>query len=239
MVLAMKSTWGNRLSLLFGIQPGEGRLVSLLLAHSFWIGLARIFTRTAALTLFLVQFDAGNLPYTYIGVSIIATLISLAYLKLGERLSFSNLLIANLCFLLLTLIGFRLGLELSGAGWLVFALPIWYEVLWTLTNLEFWNLTGRLFNVRQAKRLFGLVCSGEELAILIGGLLVPILLRLISTADLLLMAALAVAGALGFLLYITRSFAPSLIAPVEEAATQGQESTASLLRNFNKLAVDS
>jgi AAA family ATP:ADP antiporter len=227
----MKQTFGDRMASLFNIRPGEGWLVSLLLAHSFSIGWARIFARTAAFTLFLAEFDAQSLPYTYIGVSIIVTLISFAYLKMGERLSFSNLLIVTLSFLLITLIALRVGLGLSGAGWLVFALPIWYEVLWTLTNLEFWNLAGRLFNVRQGKRLFGLIGSGEQVAIIIGGLLVPVLVGLIDISNLLLTAAVAIAAAVGLLFYITHSFADHLSAPVEKAAAKGQESGANLLRN--------
>jgi hypothetical protein len=57
----------NRLSSLFNIRLGAGRLVLLLLAHSFCIGVARIFTRTAAYTLFLVEFDAQALPYVLSG----------------------------------------------------------------------------------------------------------------------------------------------------------------------------
>ncbi len=120
----------------------------LLLAHFFCIGVARIFTRTAAYTLFLVEFDAQALPYVYIGISLVVTLVSFVILRLTEHLSFSRLLATNLGFLLLFLGAFRLGLGLTDARWLTFALPIWYEVLWTLTGLESRSLAGRLFTVR-------------------------------------------------------------------------------------------
>jgi ATP/ADP translocase len=93
----------NSLSLLLNVRPGEGRLVLLLLAHFFCIGVARIFTRTAAYTLFLVEFDAQALPYVYIGISLSVTLVSFIILRLAEHLSFSKLLATNLGFLLLFL----------------------------------------------------------------------------------------------------------------------------------------
>jgi AAA family ATP:ADP antiporter len=219
----------NSLSLLFNVRPGEGRLVLLLLAHFFCIGVARIFTRTAAYTLFLVEFDAQALPYVYIGISLVGTLLSFIILRLAEHLSFSKLLAANLGFLLLFLGAVRLGLGFTDARWLTFALPIWYEVLWTLTGLESWSLASRLFTVRQGKRLFGLIGAGEWVAIIVGGFLVPGLVELLGTLNLLLVAIGGIAGALGLLAYVTHSFADLISA--EKAPPEGQESSAGLLKN--------
>jgi len=46
----------NAIAALFNIQRGEGRLLSLLLGLSFCLGLTRLFTQTAACTLFLILF---------------------------------------------------------------------------------------------------------------------------------------------------------------------------------------
>ena len=71
----------SRLLTLLNIEPGEGRLVALMLVQSFFIGSARIFTRTSAYALFLAEFDANALPYIYIGIGVFVTLLSLSYLK--------------------------------------------------------------------------------------------------------------------------------------------------------------
>ncbi len=216
---------------LFNIRPGESPLVGLLLVHSALVGCARIFTRTSAYALFLARFDAQALPYVYVAMGLVVTLLSFVYLRLSRRLSFSRLLMASVAFLLLTLLGFRLGLGLTAAPWLTFALPVWYEVLFTLTNLEFWNLAGRLFTVRQGKRLFGLVTAGEQAAVLLGGLLVPLLVARIATADLLTLAAVAVALILALLVPITRLYGNLLAAPAEASAAEGQESCWQILQN--------
>jgi AAA family ATP:ADP antiporter len=215
----------RRLQSLLRIEPGEGRLVVLMLAHSFFIGSARIFALTSAFALFLAEFGAQTLPYVYIGISLVVTLASIAYLKLSARLSFSRLLLASVGFLLVSLLGFRLALDLTQARWLIFALPIYYEVLWTLTNLEFWNLAGRLLNVRQAKRLFGLIGIGWEVAIAVGGLLAPTIVMMIGTPNLLLLAAVSMAGVLGLLLYINRSYSDRLIVSTADKPVQREEPT--------------
>ncbi len=177
-----------------------------MLVHSFCIGIARVLTRTAAYALFLVRFDAQDLPYVYIGISVVVMLLSFVYLKLSQRLPLIKLLIAASGFLLLVQVGLRFGLGPTAARWLVFALPIWYEVFWTITQLEFWNLAGYLFNVRQGKRLFGLIGAGEQVAIIAAGFLTPALVASIGTPNLFLAAAGAVAGVLGLLMYLSRSW---------------------------------
>jgi AAA family ATP:ADP antiporter len=227
----MTQTVRGKLASLFNIESGEGRLVALMLAHSFFIGSARIFLRTAGYALFLVEHGAQALPYVYIGIGAVAALLSFAYLKLSERVSFSKLLLSNVGFLLLSLLGFRLGLGMTAARWLTFALPIWYEVLWTLTNLEFFGLAGRLFNVRQAKRLSGLIGAGGQVAIIVGGLLAPLVVALIGTPNLLLVAAASMAGVVISLLSTLRSYGDHLAGPTGRTPSEVEESSLSLVRS--------
>ena len=208
----------NRLSAMFNIQPGEGRMVSFLLLQYFLLGGAFNFVQTAAFTLFLVEFSAQTLAYVYIANALVGTLITTVYLRLGRRISFPNLLAVNLGFLLALVIGFWLGLGISGANWIVFALPILFQILVNLGNLSFWPLAGRLFNVRQGKRLFGLVGSGQWIAIVLTGFLIPTLVTWIGTVNLLILGAASLIGALAVNRSITRIYATELQAKNEEPA---------------------
>lgn len=221
----------SRLGSLLQVRPGEGRLVTLLLLNGCLVGSARIFTRTSAYALFLTEFDAQALPYVYVGMGLVVALLSFLYLKLSERLPLSRLLLANTGFLLVMLLGFRLGLGLSSAPWLTFALPIYYETLFALTNLAFWNLAGRLFTVRQGKRLFGLVTAGEQAAVVLGGLLVPMLVGRIGTANLLVVAAISIGGVLVLLLFMSRLYAAPLAAPLEITQEADSPSSSRMVRN--------
>ncbi|MFN8458316.1 MAG: hypothetical protein U0401_27300 [Anaerolineae bacterium] len=67
----------------------------------------------------------------------------------------AQLLLANVSFMLLTVVVFRLGLCSSEAKWFIQLCHL-RDIIRVLSNLEFWGLSGRLFDVRQGKRLFGL-----------------------------------------------------------------------------------
>ncbi len=69
------------------------------------------------------------------------------------------------------------------------------------------------------------------MAIIIGGFLVPTLVELLGTLNLLLVAAGGIAGALGLLVYITHSFADLPSTPAEKAPPEGKESSIGLLKN--------
>ena len=45
------------------IQSGEGRITTLLLLHSFFVGMTTVSFSTAASALFLAAFDVEVLPY--------------------------------------------------------------------------------------------------------------------------------------------------------------------------------
>jgi HEAT repeat protein len=195
---------------LFSLQPGEDRIVGWLLLQYFLLGGAFNFVQTAAFPLFLVEFSAQALPYVYIANAVIVTLITFLYLRLGRRLTFARLLAVNLAFLTLLILFFRLGLNLPNSSWVIFALPIMFQILVNLGNLAFWPLANRMFNVRQGKRLFGLVGSGQWLAIVLTGFMMPVLVAWLGTENLLLLGAVSAGGALLVNLYITRSFSAQL-----------------------------
>jgi len=200
----------NRLLALFNIESGEGQLVGLLLSYSFFIGFARLLINTSAGTLLRDRYGeeaAQLLPYVYIGAAIAAPLTGFLYSKLEERLSFSKLLAANFSFLLVTLSTFYLLLTwFPQAKWPAIAFYIWYYVLYALIMLAFWGLAGRLLDIRQSKRLFGLVGSGLVVAMIISGFLVRPLVQLMGTSNLLLLAAGGIFACLPLMFYLIRAY---------------------------------
>src|SRR4029453_5710216 len=99
------------------------------------------------------------------------------YSSLQTRLSFRALMLATVGFLVVTTSALRLGLAMSDAGWLVFLLLVWYRAISILTDLEYWAVAGRIYDVRQAKRLFGIIGSGEVVARIAGSFAVPLVVR--------------------------------------------------------------
>ena len=191
------------------IRPSEGRIVAWVFLFTVLCFAASILAYSAAYALFLNVFSAQRLPFVYIGESIVSTLASLLYLQLSKRYSLARLLVGNVTLLTLSIVGYRGGLAVATGEWLLFTLPIWYGVFNTLMYIAFWNLLGRLFNLQQGKRLFGLFTGGQLGVTLLVGFMVPALLTVLATQDLLIVAALVAGGAVAVLVHITR-MAPAL-----------------------------
>ena len=73
---------------MFNIRPGEGKLVALMVAHSFFVGITISLLYTAASALFLGTFEARLLPYVYILTAIIGISGRMPFLQ-GRRTVFS------------------------------------------------------------------------------------------------------------------------------------------------------
>src|SRR5919197_1384036 len=109
--------------------------------------------------------------------------------------------------------------SLQYRAWLAFGLLCWLRVLTVLTNLVFWGLAERLFNVRQGKRLFSLIGSGELAASILGGFATPLVVPVLGTHNLLLGSALSLIACLGLLLVTLRTCTAALTTPAEAEPT--------------------
>ena len=114
------------------VRPQEGRLVLLLLVHSFFVGIPRVLTSTAAMALFLAHFDATELPYVYMAAAVAIPLSGFFRLNLANRLSLGRLLAVDLVFVFLALLAFRAALMSPWVVVVAMVLPVWAEVEWVV-----------------------------------------------------------------------------------------------------------
>lgn len=220
----------STVSSLFNIRPGEGKFVALLLSHSFFVGITIGFFLTAASAIFLAEFDASMLPYVNILSAIVVTLAGFIHSKAVKRFSARSFLIGTLAFLTLFICAIHFGIWLTNARWLIFGSLIWFRVVMVLLYSEFWGLAARLFNVRQGKRLFGLIGSGEFFARILGGLSTPLIISFTGTPNLLLIAASGLVFSLVILFIIIRK-APERFSPSQEEKPKTTKTSANLLQN--------
>src|SRR5688572_7074262 len=173
------------------VETGERRTVALLLAHSFAMGLSTVFFETAASALFLARFGPLTLPYVYMAAAVLNTAAGAAYSALQGRVAFPRLMTGTLWALLVSVLALRVGLAATEAASLTFLLLVWYRAISILTDLEYWAVAGRLFDVRQAKRLFPLIGSGEVVARIAGSFAVPLLVAFMGVPNLLVLSGAA------------------------------------------------
>ncbi|MDP6358219.1 MAG: MFS transporter [Planctomycetota bacterium] len=200
---------------LLKIEPDEWPRVKWMLLHSMGFGLCKIFIVAAANALFLTAFGAKGYPYIYMGTALTIPLVSFLVSLLESRLSCRTYLKFLLLALLASTIGFRLGLEATDSRWLILALAMFMEAIYVFGGIEFWGLASRLFDVREGKRLFGLIGVGEVAAWTIGGAIVPVIVSHTGLANLLWLVALGLIGEL-FCLSLIVSRYPERIDDTEE-----------------------
>lgn len=198
---------GRGLFDLVGVRPGEGRLVALLLLLGLCGSMATALARTAAFSIFVVDFGADRLPIVYIGLGLVSALVSTLYLRAAGRLPLGQVLIGAYALAAAAFVAVRVGLATTGTTVALFGLPIAWGVLNVLTYMTFWNIAGRLFDLRQGKRLFPLLSVTDPIGAIAIGLVAPRLVVLAGVAELITLAAvllLATLGILGLLLLIAR-----------------------------------
>jgi HEAT repeat protein/ATP/ADP translocase len=208
------------LAAIFNIREGEGRPLVLLLIHSFFLGITMVLYDTGASALFLDAFDIDTLPYVYLCAAVVVPVVGIVYSKFEARVSLSKLLTGNLLFLIF-FTGMLWGLlKITTSKWPVLALFIWLEVITVLYSLEFWGLAGQIFNVRQGKRLFGLIGSGEVAAGILAGLSAGFIASLIGTENLIFCSVVSLVFSACMMRHIIKSFPDSLGEREDEAEGQ-------------------
>ena len=179
-----------------GTKRGEGRLVGPLFVHSFLSGLSVVFFEAVANGLFLSRFPAESLPLAYVGAAVCVPLTGIAYERLQNKVP--PLRVFQLALLFLAAMPLEMALLLSrvDAAWPAFLLMSLSYVMWAVPALEFWGLAARVLDLRQAKRLYGLVGTGEVAGMITGGAVVGAVLERLSVPGVLALTSLAAVACL-------------------------------------------
>lgn len=199
---------------LFNVRKDESGTVSYFFLHHFSLGLGLALLLTVSGTLFLSTFTPDYFPLVYILSAFAMMLAGRAYSYFEHSVPFKKLLPRVLLSLVLLTVFFRIAVHIPGFYWLPVMLFIGFRVIYLLGNLEFWGLSSLVFDVRQGKRLFGLISSGDVPAKLLGYLSVYMLVPYIGLHNLLIVAAVAFAGSYYFLYKILRHSDIAVLQPV-------------------------
>ena len=202
---------------ILNIKAGEGTPIALLMGFSFFMGAAIAFFYTAATTLLLAGFEIKTLPWVYILSGIVGYVVWFFSSRLEKRFSFPSLMKIYTGFLTITVLVFAIALSIFNTPWIAFMMFIWIRVFLFILAVVFWGIAARLFNLRQGKRLFGLISSGEVMSYIIGFLSIPILMKFIVTSTLVIIAFVSLVFCFIFLLLLLNNFKEKLqhIAPVK------------------------
>ncbi|HEX8429127.1 cyclic nucleotide-binding domain-containing protein [Hymenobacter sp.] len=219
------TTWHRFL----GIRPEEGKTVWLFFLHNFLLGIGTILVYVAANVILLENNPERNLPLAY-GVAALALMaVGRAYTHFEHQLQLQRLAVrVLLAVVVLTgVLGVLVALGHSVAA--AVAIMAGYRIIYLLTNLEFWGVSAVVFDVRQSKRLFSLISSGDMPAKALGAVL-AVLVH--GHTDLLYLLLLAFAAYGGALLTLRTTLASHVVEAKSVARRQRQQGTTSLLQRW-------
>ncbi|MBN1409285.1 MAG: cyclic nucleotide-binding domain-containing protein [Spirochaetales bacterium] len=209
---------------LFNIEKGEKGLVAMCFFLYFFLGIPQLFTASAASALFLEYFKAADLPLVYMSSALIVPAVGLLVTSLQKRIKTERLLPVLLFSMLLCLVLIYCANVLFGLEKLPrLVLLVWVDVEYMLTELIFWITVNTLFNIRQAKRLFGLMGAGQVVSAITGGALLPLIIRAFGTLNLIIISMLALSAACAGVFLLFRFFRFSQPSRQEQPDSKGKQ----------------
>jgi AAA family ATP:ADP antiporter len=173
----------------FDIRPGEGQAV----LYSFlFVALAVasfLLAKPIRNGLFLAKYGAHQLVYVYVGVPLALSAAVPLFGRLSARLNQRTITTGTLIFFCLNVIGFWYAFRFLNVPGLPAIFYIWVNCYGIIVPVQAWTFANRVFDTRQARRLFGLIGSGASAGAIVGGLLARVLVGELGTVNLLLVLA--------------------------------------------------
>ena len=203
------------------------------LTQSVFLGLFYGALDVAAYALFLDVYPASMLPKAYIISGIFGILLTSLYTRLQSRTDFSRFALFNLVTIAFLALLLRMGFLVFSKSIIVWIIFVLYTPLNIVATLGFWGAVGRTFTLRQGKRIFGLIDSGQILGIILSSYGVTALLSLkVQTKDLLFISSISIVAALLLQFVISRRLKKTLSAEPAIATAEPLTEEAPVHNNF-------
>ncbi len=193
---------------ILNVESKETPEVSMLLLMGFFMGIFLATFEVSSFTLFITNFDeAKDLPIAIVASGLVGIIFTYIYNKLQIRIPFTTLGIGVLTLITAMIVGIRIGFNIVDDPHdlyyvaFVLATPFSYLAL-----LIFWGVFGRLFDLRQAKRIIGSIDTGTLIASIVALFSIPFLLDVMEVSNLLLISLISVALYLGTFIIIAIRF---------------------------------
>ena len=175
---------------IFRARPGEWGPVLLLQLLVFLIIAILLMVKPTASALFLNEYGAVGLPYMFVVTAFLAAVVSTGYAFALRYNSLIRVMLASLTILLAILVVCAWLMKYPSIRPAVsVALYLWVALFGVLAASQFWMMASFVFDVRQAKRLFGLIGAGAIAGGIAGGYLTNIFVQDIGTRNLIFLAA--------------------------------------------------
>ena len=214
---------------LFGIKTSETRTVGLFLLHNFLLGIGSVLVYVAANVLLLEHDPEHSLPLGYIAGALAMMAVGRVYTYFEHHYLLKKLAVRVLLavVVLTAVLGVLVAVGHSVAAAVV--IMAGYRVIYLLTNLEFWGVSAVVFDVRQSKRLFSIISSGDMPAKALGAVLAALIH---GDAQLPVLLGVSFAAYLGALFALRATLSSHVVEAAARPLRQAQRPQAKLVRQL-------
>ncbi len=182
----------------FDVRPGEAARIAFMAAFLFFLLAANNVIKIVRDSLFLSRFPITQLPYVYLLAALVAGAVITIYSRYTSRLSLSQVILGSHAFIISNVIIFWLLIAFYDFGWVLYAFYMWSAIVGLVAVAQFWTLANDMFNLREGKRLFGILTAAGTLGAMTGGLGANFAVKFFfGTYQLLWFIVVLFAGALG------------------------------------------
>lgn len=154
-----------------GVRQHEVRTVWLFFLHNFFLGIGTILVYVSANVILLENHPETSLPIAYVVSALAMMGVGKLYTHYEHHLALRSLAVRVLWAVIILTFVLDVLVLAGHSVWASIAIMVGFRIIYLLTNLEFWGVSAVVFDVRQSKRLFSVISSGDMPAKAMGAIL--------------------------------------------------------------------
>lgn len=171
------------------------------------MGMGILWLEVSSAALFLDEYGANKLPLIYIFSAVVGFSLNAIYTWLQRVLPLRQVIVLSSLVMTVPILLFRMGL--GTAAWaplMIFGMRLWMEAITNLNELNIAVTANQLFNIREIKRTFPLISSGNLVADAVSGFTLYFLLGLLDLQNILYLIFGIMLLGTGLLLFTCQSY---------------------------------
>lgn len=216
--------WQQKLLRIINVRPNETERTFLMFAFYTATSMGILWLEVCSAALFLEEYGADSLPWIYIFSAGIGFGLSFFYSWLQGFLPLRRVIVIIAVVMAAPILLFRWGLDVAALLPItVFAMRLWTEAIYGLNDLNVAITANQLFNIREIKRTFPIISSGNLVADVLSGFSVFLLVTLVGLNNVLLLSFLIMVAGSAILLVISRNYDHAFPDSLKQQAEAGQD----------------
>lgn len=193
---------------LINLRPDEQGRTLLMFAFYTATSMGILWLEVSSAALFLGEYGAASLPWIYIFSAGVGLGLSVVYSWLQRLLPLRWVIVLISLLMALPIPLFRWGLGIEHLTVVtVFILRLWIEAIYNLNDLNLSVTANQIFNIREVKRAFPIISSGNLVADVLSGFSVALLMQVVGLSNVMLLSFGIMILGTGLLYYLSLNYA--------------------------------